>query len=89
MGKHMSVIRAVIVFISSYFVFHIGYGNDYCQFLGFMQQVLLGIPYEGKKNNNFVMNMKKSDKCLMDVEEGCKFKKVVHLKLTYWIHAYF
>ena len=64
------------MFLASYFVFHVGYGNDHAQFLGFMQQVILGIPYDRKKNNNFVVTMKKFDKCLIDVEEGCKFKKL-------------
>ena len=68
---------AVMTFISTFFVFHLGYPKDFKHFLGFLQQTLLGIPYsqkgEEKKNcENFIM---KVEDAMEKIAEDAKFKR--------------
>ena len=41
------VMLALLVYISCFFVYRVGYGKEYCQYLSFFQQALIGIPYTG------------------------------------------
>lgn len=43
------VVKAIIGFIAVFFVFHVGYASPHGAFLGFIQEVYLGIPYTSKK----------------------------------------
>lgn len=53
--------NALMCYLSTYFVFHVGYPPAYTQLLGFLQQVLLGVPYDGKKGVHFNDFMHKYD----------------------------
>lgn len=65
---------AVLTFIASFFVFHVGYPTDYKHLLGFLQQTLLMVPYveKGEERKNFLM---KVDGAMEEMAESCKFKK--------------
>lgn len=66
---------AVMTFISSFFVFHVGYPNEYKHFLGFLQQSLLMIPYVEKGDERKRLTMK-LDSALEKMAEGAKFKRL-------------
>ena len=73
------VILTLLVYISCFFVYRVGYGKEYCQFLGFFQQAIKGRPYagnEGAKSQDFLETIKKFDKHMESLKEEAQFKKL-------------
>ena len=73
------VILALFVYRSCFFVYRVGYGEEYCQFLGFLKQALMGKPYtgnEGAKGQGFLETIKKFDKRMESLKEEAQFKKL-------------
>ena len=48
------IIEGLLILLSTYYVFDLQYPRMYCQFLGFMQHVILGDIYDGKKSQGFL-----------------------------------
>ena len=69
------VARALIAFISVFFVFHIGIHREAGQIVGFLQQILIGKVYDGTKSNGFVQMLDKFEKAFKAVSEAKKYKK--------------
>ena len=66
--------NALVGFLATYFSFHVGYPAVYAQMLGFLQQALLGIPYDGKKSVYFTEFMHKFDTAVKKQAEKIKYK---------------
>ena len=45
---------AVLVLIMAYYVFELAYPREFCQLLGFIQQLILGDVYNGNKSSGFL-----------------------------------
>lgn len=69
------VVRALIGYISVFFVFHIGIHREAGQIVGFLQQILIGKVYDGSKSNGFVHMLDKFEKAYAAVSESKKYKK--------------
>ena len=52
--EHCEVSRACVTLLASYYVFDIEYPRPYSQFLGFVQEAVLGVPYPGTKSAGYV-----------------------------------
>ena len=71
------VVIAFMNYIACFFVFNIGFGREFSQCHGFIQQVFFQLPYtEGAKSNMFMENMKKFDNAMKAIVEGAQFKKL-------------
>ena len=70
------IVKGLVTFLGVYFVFHIGYPREYSQFIGFLQQILLCLPFEGKKTAGFTDLMFKFDKKLEEIKDAANFKKL-------------
>lgn len=66
---------AVLIFIGTFFVFHLGYPNDYHEFLGFLQQTLLQKPFNESKGSKTTDLIVKFEDEMINIGEGAKFKK--------------
>ena len=64
------------MFIGVFFVFHLGYPREHSQFLGFLQTVMLGLPFDGPKSAGFHDLVTNFDKEMIEMEENSKFKKL-------------
>lgn len=69
------VILALLTYISCFFVFDVGFPSEFNQFLGFLQQSLLMVPYQDKKSNGFKELMSSFDNAMEKIAEGAMFKK--------------
>lgn len=69
------VVRALIAYISVFFVFYIGIHREAGQIVGFLQQILIGKVYDGSKSNGFVHMLAKFEKAFKDVSDSKKYKK--------------
>ena len=70
-----NVMLALMIYIASFFVFCVGFG-DHAQFLGFFQQALFSVPYtEGVKSKGFQETIKKFDEAMETLREDVKYKK--------------
>ena len=47
--------NAMISLMAAYYTFDLEYPEIYCQFLGFLQEKMLGLPYTYKKSTNFML----------------------------------
>ena len=71
------VILALFVYRSCFFVYRVGYGEEYCQFLGFLKQACkLYTGNEGAKGQGFLETIKKFDKHMESLKEEAQFKKM-------------
>ena len=52
--EHCDIGRACVTLLASYYVFNIEYPKPYSQFLGFMQEAVLGLRYPGTKSAEYV-----------------------------------
>ena len=70
------VVQALVTFLGVYFVFHVGYPREYSQFLGFLQQIILCIPFEGTKTAGYTDLLHKFDKKMEEMKGSSQFKKL-------------
>lgn len=69
------VMMCIMTFIATFFVFDIGFPAEISQFLAFLQQVLLMVPYQNKKSNGFKEMISLFDAEMEKIQEGAKFKR--------------
>ena len=70
------VIYALVLFISVFFVFHVGFPRNQSNFLAFLQVTLLQVQYEGKKSRGYVELIEKFDEEMEKLKEAKQFKKL-------------
>ncbi len=71
------VIRSVFVYVGCFIAFNIFYGRNVSNFLGFLQQAVVMIPYTGNKSSGFTELMKKVDEVKEEMMDGYRYKKYV------------
>jgi len=57
-----NLVYALLILLGSYYVFNLQYPAMYDQFLGLLQQVIIGVPWDGNKTIGFVQILDKVTK---------------------------
>ena len=70
-----TVVKAILGFLATYYVFHVGYSKPHIQFFAFMQYVFFKDEFVGKKSQGYMNIVRRYDTALKERIEMKKFKK--------------
>lgn len=71
------IVAALFLYIGCFYVFHVGYNEEVALFLGLLQHLMLGLPFEKgqRKGKNYIQFLHKFDQAFQKLEDSNKFKK--------------
>ena len=70
------IVAALFLFIGCFFVFEVGYNKDHECFLGLLQNLMLGLPYDSAKGKAYSNFLNKFDMEYERLQDTNQFKKL-------------
>ena len=71
------VVKALTGYVAVFFAFHVGFTNEHVQFLAFLQEALLGVPYtEGKHSLGLTTLLQRFHEALTEHKDSKGFKRL-------------